>query len=214
MAAPYLSVIIPAYNESARIVSTLEAVSVYLQRQAYSWEIITVDDGSDDATAKIVEQWSCGREEFRLERIRHGGKGAAVRHGMLVATGEYRFMCDADLAMPISHLSDFLGCMSEGNDVVIGSRQIAGANRYGESHFRHLLGRAFNKTVQLIAVRGFQDTQCGFQVFQREGGGVAVSDAAHFWVGLRCGTAVSGTTTWLASSGDSNRMAARRGQQT
>ena len=165
MAAPYLSVIIPAYNESARIVSTLEAVSVYLQRQAYSWEIITVDDGSDDATAKIVEQWSCGREEFRLERIRHGGKGAAVRHGMLVATGEYRFMCDADLAMPISHLSDFLGCMSEGNDVVIGSRQIAGANRYGESHFRHLLGRAFNKTVQLIAVRGFQDTQCGFKCF-------------------------------------------------
>ena len=125
MAAPYLSVIIPAYNESARIVSTLEAVSVYLQRQAYSWEIITVDDGSDDATAKIVEQWSCGRKEFRLERIRHGGKGAAVRHGMLVATGEYRFMCDADLAMPISHLSDFLECMSEGNDVVIGSRQIA-----------------------------------------------------------------------------------------
>ena len=165
MAAPYLSVIIPAYNESARVISTLEAVSVYLQGQAYSWEVITVDDGSDDATAKIVEQWSCGREEFSLERIRHGGKGAAVRHGMLVATGEYRFMCDADLAMPINHLSDFLGCMSEGNDVVIGSRQIAGANRYGESHFRHLLGRAFNKTVQLIAVRGFQDTQCGFKCF-------------------------------------------------
>ena len=165
MAAPYLSVIIPAYNESARIVSTLEAVSEYLQRQAYSWEVIAVDDGSDDATAKIVEQWSSGRECFRLERIEHGGKGAAVRHGMLAATGEYRFMCDADLAMPISHLSDFLGCMSEGNDVVIGSRQIAGANRYGESLFRHMLGRAFNKTVQLIAVRGFQDTQCGFKCF-------------------------------------------------
>ena len=74
-------------------------------------------------------------------------------------------MCDADLAMPISHLSDFLARMSEGNDIVIGSRQIAGANRYGESQFRHLLGRAFNKTVQLMAVRGFQDTQCGFKCF-------------------------------------------------
>ena len=84
---------------------------------------------------------------------------------MLAARGEYRFMCDADLAMPISHLSDFLRNMSQGNDIVIGSRQIEGANRYNESLFRHLLGRAFNRMVQMLAVRGIQDTQCGFKCF-------------------------------------------------
>ena len=168
MSAPYLSVIIPAYNESARIVATLEELSGYLREQSYTWEVITVDDGSSDDTAAVVERWASGREGFRLERTRHGGKGAAVRHGMLAATGKYRFMCDADLAMPISHLSDFLRYMSEGNDIVIGSRQIAGANRYGESQFRHLLGRAFNGLVQLLAVRGFHDTQCGFKCFSAE----------------------------------------------
>ena len=168
MPAPYLSVIVPAYNESERIVATLEALSQYLRDQSYTWEVITVDDGSDDATAEVVEEWSQGKDGFRLERIEHGGKGAAVRHGMLAATGDYRFMCDADLAMPICHLSDFLTNMSEGNDLVIGSRQIAGAKRYDEPLFRHLLGRAFNRLVQMIAVRGIHDTQCGFKCFSAD----------------------------------------------
>lgn len=165
MPAPFLSVIIPAYNESGRIIATLRTLSRYLLGQPFTWEVITVDDGSEDDTAEIVEQWSAGRERFKLERIRHAGKGAAVRHGMLVAQGEYRFMCDADLAMPIDHLSDFLRYMSEGHDIVIGSRQIAGANRYGEPQSRHFLGRAFNKMVQMLVVRGFHDTQCGFKCF-------------------------------------------------
>ena len=113
-------------------------------------------------------QWASGRDGFRLERIEHGGKGVAVKHGMLAASGEYRFMCDADLAMPIRHLSDFLRNMSLGNDIVIGSRQIAGANRYDEPLFRHLLGRAFNKVVQMLAVRGIHDTQCGFKCFSAD----------------------------------------------
>ena len=165
MPAPFLSVVIPAYNESGRIIATLRSLSRYLLAQSFTWEVITVDDGSEDDTAEIVEQWSAGRERFKFERIRHAGKGAAVRHGMLVAQGEYRFMCDADLAMPIDHLSDFLKYMTEGNDIVIGSRQIAGANRYDEPQSRHLLGRAFNKLVQMLAVRGFHDTQCGFKCF-------------------------------------------------
>ena len=165
MPAPFLSVIIPAYNESGRIIAALRSLSGYLLEQSFTWEVITVDDGSEDDTAEIVEQWCAENDRFRLERIPHAGKGAAVRHGMLVARGEYRFMCDADLAMPIDHLSDFLKYMSEGNDMVIGSRQIAGANRYGEPQSRHLLGRAFNKLVQTLAVRGFHDTQCGFKCF-------------------------------------------------
>ncbi|MCY3637534.1 MAG: glycosyltransferase [Chloroflexi bacterium] len=165
MPHPHLSVIIPAYNEAGRIVATLDAVSQYLQQQAYTAEVITVDDGSDDSTAEVVEHWSAEQEDFRLERIEHGGKGAAVRQGMLAASGEYRFMCDADLAMPIDHLADFLQHMESGYDIVIGSRQIAGANRYGESLFRHMLGRTYNKMVQVIAVRGIDDTQCGFKCF-------------------------------------------------
>lgn len=165
MPVPYLSIIVPAYNEAGRIVATLDTLSQYLQGQPYTWEVITVDDGSDDSTVAIVEQWMRGRDGFRLERIEHSGKGAAVRHGMLAARGEYRFMCDADLAMPISHLSDFLRNMSQGNDIVIGSRQIEGADRYDEPLFRHLLGRAFNKLVQMMAVRGIHDTQCGFKCF-------------------------------------------------
>ena len=165
MPDPHLSVIIPAYNEAGRIVATLGAVSQYLQQQSYTAEVITVDDGSDDSTAEVVERWSAEQENFWLERIEHGGKGAAVRHGMLAASGEYRFMCDADLAMPISHLADFLQHMDSGYDIVIGSRQIAGANRYGESLSRHMLGRAYNKVVQIIAVRGIDDTQCGFKCF-------------------------------------------------
>ena len=165
MPAPFLSVIVPAYNEAARIIATLETLAQYLDGQAYDWEVIIVDDGSDDGTAELVGRWSSGRDGFCLESIRHGGKGAAVRHGMLAAKGRYRFMCDADLAMPIAHLSDFLAQMSEGYDIVIGSRQIAGANRYGESSSRHLMGRAFNTTVHLLAVRGLQDTQCGFKCF-------------------------------------------------
>ena len=168
MPAPYLSVIVPAYNEAGRIVATLETLSRYLREQSYTWEVITVDDGSTDTTAAIVEQWSSGRDGFRLERIEHGGKGVAVKHGMLAASGEYRFMCDADLAMPISHLSDFLRYMSLGNDIVIGSRHIAGANRHDESLLRPLLGRAFNKIVQLMAVPGIHDTQSGFKCFSAD----------------------------------------------
>ena len=165
MSAPYLSVVIPAYNESRRIVGTMQVLEEYLREQPYGWEVIVVDDGSEDVTAAVVEEWAAARSGFRLERIPHAGKGAAVRKGMLGATGQHRFMCDADLAMPISHLSDFLEQMSEGYDIVIGSRQIAGANRYGESVFRHLLGRSFNRLVQMLAVRGIQDTQCGFKCF-------------------------------------------------
>lgn len=165
MTAPHLSVIIPAYNEASRIVPTLEALARYLAAQRYAWEVIVVDDGSVDGTAAVVGDWIALREGFRLERIPHGGKGAAVRHGMLSAVGANRLMCDADLAMPVEHIADFLAHMAQGWDVVIGSRSAAGANRYDESAFGHLRARAFNLWVQSWALRGFKDTQCGFKCF-------------------------------------------------
>ena len=166
MATIFLSVIVPAYNEEARITRSLQALSRYLEEQSYAWEVIIVDDGSSDATRNVVREWAVGHEHFRLEEIPHGGKGAAVRHGMLSATGEHRFMCDADMAMPINLLDDFLKLMASGCDVVVASREMTGAKRVGESRRRHFLGRVFNKIVWLIAVHGFDDTQCGFKCFR------------------------------------------------
>ena len=131
---PHLSVVIPAFNEEARIGPTLDALVGYLDTQTYSREVVVVDDGSTDDTVGVVERRAARPETpVRVESIPHAGKGWAVRHGMLSSGGRYRFMCDADLAMPVRHLSDFLGRMDEGYDIVIGSRQIEGARRFGRA---------------------------------------------------------------------------------
>ena len=168
MGTPFLSVVIPAFNEATRIIDTLEQVVSYLGRQSYSWEVVVVDDGSSDGTAALVSQWMPEHKEVRVETIPHAGKGWAVRHGMRATSGEYRFMCDADLAMPIEYLSTFLERMDEGYDIAIGSRQIAGATRVNEPPLRHIMGRIFNWSVRIVAVQDFQDTQCGFKCFRGE----------------------------------------------
>ena len=166
MAKPFLSIVIPAFNEEQRIGPTLESLVGYLERQPYAWEVMVVDDGSSDGTLSESARWSEKDDRVRIEHGAHAGKGWAVRRGMLAATGEYRFMCDADLAMPIEQLGTFLDRMAEGYHVVIGSRQITGARRFNEPTGRHLRGRFFNCTVRLLAVRGFDDTQCGFKCFR------------------------------------------------
>lgn len=163
LATPFLSVVVPAFNEEPRIGSTLDAVVAYLREQPYTWEVLVVDDGSSDRTAAVVSERASEDERVRLETLPHRGKGWAVRHGMLAVTGQLRFMCDADLAMPMEQLGGFLDRMAEGYDLVIGSRQIAGAQRIGEPRIRHLMGRVFNWGVRLLAVRGFEDTQCGYK---------------------------------------------------
>ena len=168
MERPFISIIIPAYNEATRIVPTLEKIVAFLSCQPYAWEVLVVDDGSLDDTAAVVGRWVQTHHRVRIESIPHAGKGWAVRHGMLSAAGRYRFMCDADLAMPIEWLPHFLERMEEGYDIVAGSRQIAGARRFDESTFRHVMGRIFNRWVRLVAVGGFQDTQCGFKCFREE----------------------------------------------
>ncbi len=165
---PYLSVIIPAFNEEARIVHTLEEVVAHLSKQAYGWEVVVVDDGSSDGTLGVVTEWAACCENVRIEAMPHVGKGWAVRHGMLSSTGERRFMCDADLSMPIGQVDAFLQKMSEGYDVVVGSREVSGARRFGEPALRHLMGRAFNYLVRSLVLRKFQDTQCGAKCFRSE----------------------------------------------
>ena len=168
MATPFLSVVIPAFNEEERIASTLGDIVGYLRAQPYTWEVLVVDDGSSDQTATVVSSWATSEERVRVETVTHGGKGWAVKRGMQSATGQYRFMCDADLAMPIEQLGVFLQYMEDGYDIVIGSRQIAGARRIGEPVARHVMGRVFNWAVRLLALSGFEDTQCGFKCFRGE----------------------------------------------
>ena len=104
----YLSVVIPAYNEAARLPGTLETVAAYLERQPFDWEIIVADDGSADATGTIVQEAANAAANVRSLTLPHRGKGSAVKNGMLAANGQYRFLCDADLSMPIEWVESLL----------------------------------------------------------------------------------------------------------
>ena len=163
-----LSIVIPAYNEAARIESTLTELSMYLRQRPWTWEIRVVDDGSTDGTAAKVEAFERSEPRVRLQREPHGGKGAAVRAGLLTATAAHRFLCDADLSMPVHELPRFMPPQLGEADVAIGTREGAGARRVGEPALRHLAGRGFNLAVRTLMVPGIDDTQCGFKMFTAE----------------------------------------------
>ena len=162
----YLSVVIPAYNEERRLPETLDTVCAYLATKAYPWEIVVADDGSDDATAAIVVRAGQKDERVKLLPLTHRGKGWAVKNGMLAARGEYRFLCDADLSMPIDLLDRLLPSPAPPLDIIIGSREAPGARRIGEPRRRWLMGRVFNAMTRALATPGIADTQCGFKVFR------------------------------------------------
>ncbi len=168
MPKTHLSIIIPAFNEEKRIVPTLEKVMAHLSGQPFSWEALVVDDGSTDATASLVEGFAESHDHVRLISLSHRGKGWSVRRGMLEASGRYRFFCDADLSMPIEQLPRFLPPSSQGFDIAIASRQVAGARRFNEPRPRYMMSRVFNRIARLLAVRGLSDTQCGFKCFRGE----------------------------------------------
>ena len=163
---PFLSVVIPAFNESSRIVTTLEEVTGYLGSQSYASEVVVVDDGSSDDTAALVTDFQSRNPFVKLVRVAHGGKGWAVKSGMLSAEGEYRFLCDADLSMPINQVDRFLPPKLEDFQIAIGSREAEGSRRFDEPPMRHFQGRVFNLAVQALAIRSFSDTQCGFKCFR------------------------------------------------
>ncbi|MSP12722.1 MAG: glycosyltransferase family 2 protein [Chloroflexi bacterium] len=165
-ALPYLSIVVPAYNEERRLAITLPLMVNFIEAQSYAGEIVVVDDGSQDRTANLVEEFSRTHAYVRVVRAPHKGKGNAVRLGMLSAYGEYRFLCDADLAMPVDEITKFLPPRGRPWDVAIGSREGPGARRFNEPGYRHLMGRVFNTLVKLLAVPEFEDTQCGFKCFR------------------------------------------------
>ncbi len=164
----YLSIIIPAYNEEHRLPNTLTQIERFLQTQNYTYEIIIVENGSTDQTLKIAQEFSVGRSAFQALHLDESGKGRAVRQGMLVASGQFRFMCDADLSMPIEELPRFLPPNFPDADIVIASREAPGAMRYNEPEHRHLGGRLINWAIRLLALPGLQDTQCGFKIFREK----------------------------------------------
>jgi dolichyl-phosphate beta-glucosyltransferase len=167
-----LSVVIPAYNEEHRLPETLSRLAAFLDRAGRSQaEVIVVDDGSRDGTARVAEQWAAGDPRFKLLRNPgNKGKGYAVRHGMLSAVGAWRLMTDADLSTPIEELGALELCADrEQAAVAIGSRAL---NRRlvakHQSWFRETGGRVFNLVMRLITGLPFADTQCGFKLYRAD----------------------------------------------
>jgi len=166
MRPPLVSVVVPAFNEAARISRTINEIRAEMDRLAGGAELIVVDDGSRDGTPAIVSEAARTDARIKLVRAAHAGKGAAVRRGMLESSGTWRFLADADLSMPIAELRRFLDAAGEGTgDVIVGSREARGARRVGEPWSRHVIGRVFNWSVKLLVLRGIDDTQCGFKLF-------------------------------------------------
>lgn len=159
-----LSIVIPAFNEAGRIGASLRLLREQLPGDI-RWEILVVDDGSSDDTADIVAREAARDSRVRLMREPHRGKGGALRAGLLGALGARRFMCDADLSMPVSDLGRFLSELPANCDIAIGTREGVGSRRVGEPFYRHVTGRLFNWLVRAMAVSGITDTQCGFKMF-------------------------------------------------
>jgi dolichyl-phosphate beta-glucosyltransferase len=166
-----LSVVIPAYNEQDRLLPYLTSITRYLSRRGDRYEIVIVDDGSTDETAKRVEIFAVVSPAVRLIRLpANRGKGAAVQAGMQAAHGDLRLMADADGATPIQELERLERAVTEGADLAIGSRFLASRDdRYHVQARWHrtLLGNLFNHVAQRLGLAGISDTQCGFKLFRR-----------------------------------------------
>lgn len=166
---PLVSIVIPAWNEEARLPATLNALAEFVASPAgerISPEVIVVDNASTDGTSAIATAFAVTHPYLRVLHEERRGKGAAVQTGMLAGSGKYLFICDADLAMPMTELPKFLPPQREGYGVAIGSREAVGSRRYGEPLYRHLMGRIFSWITQMLVLPGFQDTQCGYKCFE------------------------------------------------
>jgi glycosyltransferase involved in cell wall biosynthesis len=165
---PDLSIIIPAYNEELRITPTLERLQAFLAAGDRSYEILVVDDGSTDGTARLIESLAERIPHLRLVRSTpNRGKGAVVRLGMLEAHGDVRVMCDADGSMPPEELPKLLARLATGEyEIAIGSRYAPGAAaNTSQPKWRVWWSRLCNKVIQRSLVPGVTDTQCGFKAF-------------------------------------------------
>ncbi len=164
---PHLSIIIPAHNEEHRLPPSLEKIDAFLKTQPYEAEVIVVENGSKDRTVEVALAYARTHPYVRVIETAMRGKGLAVKVGMQAARGDYRFICDADLSMPIEEITRFLPPHCSGYEISIATREGKEAKRVGEPEYRHIMGRINNWIIKLMAVRGFEDTQCGFKMFSR-----------------------------------------------
>lgn len=170
MSQPYLSIIVPAYNEAERIPKTLLDIDKRLDGAVYSYEIVVVNDGSTDNTAAIVRNMTKVVRNLKLIDLKeNSGKGGTVRQGMLLSSGKVRIFTDADNSTSIDQFEQMMPFFKEGYEVVIGSRALAGAKLDPpESLFRQVAGKGLNLIVQTLLLPGIWDTQCGFKAFTDE----------------------------------------------
>jgi len=164
---PYLSIVIPAYNEEERIVPTIGAIAAHVAGMGFPWELIIADDGSRDQTAALVE----GLELVNLRLLRaekNGGKGSAVRRGVLAAQGRYILFDDADNSTPIEELGKLLPTLEQqGYDIAVGSRAASGSDEAHRTLLRRTLSGGLRLMVRYLFRIGVRDTQCGFKLFTR-----------------------------------------------
>ena len=171
-----LSVVVPAYNESARILASLQGVADYLAASEFDAELLVVDDGSADETVAIVEAFAASRPRGAspvvrlLKNGRNRGKGYSIKHGVLMAEGDLVLISDADFSTPIADLPLLLRPIEkEGCGIAIGSRALPDSRvEIHQAAWRETMGRAFNRLVRLLTGLPFRDTQCGFKLMRRQ----------------------------------------------
>jgi dolichyl-phosphate beta-glucosyltransferase len=168
MTAPNLSIIIPAYNEEALIASTLDGLQNYLSARPEQFEIIVVDDGSQDKTVASIQAWKnrSGTDLRLLVNQQNMGKGFSIRRGVLESRGRYLIFIDADLPYELYAIDDFLKALRNGCDLAIGSRVLPGSEVKGVPAVRYAAGQVFSWMVQAVLFKGLPDTQCGFKSFK------------------------------------------------
>lgn len=169
MARVRYSIVVPAFNEERRIAATLDALLQHYSDRSSKIEILVVDDGSSDRTCDVVLWFRRKTYRVKLLKVPHGGKGAAVRHGVAHAHGDFVFLCDADLKEGVSQLDRLELALMSGADVAIGSRWIEHKQSVDSQPFyRRVSSRFFNVCAQNLLGLQFKDTQCGLKAFTRE----------------------------------------------
>jgi dolichyl-phosphate beta-glucosyltransferase len=169
MSAPELSIIIPAYNEETLIARTLECLQSYLSARPEQYEIIVVDDGSQDRTVQVVQHLQKNNTALRLLlNPENMGKGFSIRQGVLKSSGQFIIFTDADLPYELEAIEGFLRALRDGYDLAIGSRVLPGSDVKGVPALRYVAGQIFSWMVQAVLFSGLPDTQCGFKSFRAD----------------------------------------------
>ncbi len=170
MTVPDLSIIIPAYNEEALIVTTLESLRSYMMARPEQYEIIVVDDGSRDKTVPLIQEWqkNTGTSLHLLINQKNMGKGFSIRRGVMESRGQHVIFIDADLPYELDVIDNFLKALKSGYDLAVGSRVLPGSEVRGVPAYRYLAGQIFSLMVQALLFSGLPDTQCGFKSFKSE----------------------------------------------